>query len=139
MAGHKFEHTWVSVGPEKIWEDHSIKLLGVSIDNELKTDKSVSNIIQKANSKLSALSRMTKFMTFQKKKTIYKAFGESQFKYCPLTWMFHGHKTDYKINRLQEREFILIYNDHTIFLTLRNYYLRTALFLFMSKIFRNWL
>ena len=139
MAGHKFEHTWVSVGPEKIWEDHSIKLLGLSIDNELKTDKSVSNIIQKANSKLSALSRMTKFMTFQKKKTIYKAFGESQFKYCPLTWMFHGHKTDYKINRLQEREFILIYNDHTIFLTLRNYYLRTALFLFMSKIFRNWL
>ena len=100
MAGHKFEHTWVSVGPEKIWEDHSIKLLGVSIDNELKTDKSVSNIIQKANSKLSALSRMTKFMTFQKKKTIYKAFGESQFKYCPLTWMFHGHKTNYKINRL---------------------------------------
>ena len=55
---------------------------------------------------------MTKFMTFQKKKTIYNAFGESQFKYCPLTWMFHGHKTNYKINRLQEWVFRLIYNDH---------------------------
>ena len=87
VAGHKFEHTWVRVGPDKIWEDHSVKLLGVSIDNKLKFDKHVLNIIKKANSKLSTLSRMTKFKTFQKKSTLVK----SQFKYCPLTWMFHGH------------------------------------------------
>ena len=24
VAGHKFEHTWVRVGPDKIWVDHSI-------------------------------------------------------------------------------------------------------------------
>ena len=85
VAGHKSEHTWVRVGPDKILEDHSIKLLGVSIDNELKFDKYVLNIIKKANSKLSTVSRMTKFMTFQKKRTLYKAFVKSQFKYCPLT------------------------------------------------------
>ena len=45
---------------------------------------------------------MTKFMTFQKKRSLYKAFVESEFKYCPLTWMFHGRKTNYKINILQE-------------------------------------
>ena len=111
VAGHKSEHTWVRVGPDKIWEDHSVKLLGVSIDNELKFDKHVLNIINKANSKLSALSRLTKFMTLQKKKKIYKAFVESQFKHCPLTWMFHGHKTNYKINRLQVRALRLIYNE----------------------------
>ena len=111
VAGHKFEHTWVRVGPDKIWEDHSVKLLGVSIDNELKFDKHVLNIINKANSKLSALSRLTKFMILQKKKKIYKAFVESQFKHCPLTWMFHGHKTNYKINRLQVRALRLIYNE----------------------------
>ena len=49
MAGHKFEYTWVRVGPDKIWEDRSVKLLGVSIDNELKFDKHVLNIIKKAN------------------------------------------------------------------------------------------
>ena len=76
------------------------KLLGVSIENALKFDKHVLNIIKKANSKLSALSRLTKFMTLQKKRTLYKAFVESQFKYCALTWMFHGCKTNYKINRL---------------------------------------
>ena len=112
VAGHKFEHTWVRVGPDKIWEDHSVKLLGVSIDNKLKFDKHVLNIIKKANSKLSALSRLTKFMTLQIKRTLYKAFVESQFKYCSLTWMFHGHKTNYKINRLQERVLRLICNDH---------------------------
>ena len=51
-------------------------------------------------------------MTLQKKRTLYKAFVESQFKYCPLTWMFHGHKTNYKINRLQEQALSLIYNDY---------------------------
>ena len=112
VAGHKFEHTWVRLGPDKIREDHSVKLFGVSIDNELKFDKHVLNIIKKANSKLSALLRMTKFMTFQKKRTLYKAFVKSQFKCCPLNWMFHGRKTNYKINRLQERALRLIYNDH---------------------------
>ena len=27
VARDKFEQTWVRVGPDKIWEDHSIKLL----------------------------------------------------------------------------------------------------------------
>ena len=80
VAGHKFEHTWVRIVPDKTWEDHSAKLLGVSIDNI-----EVLNIITKTNSKLSRLSRMTKFMTIQKKRTLNKAFVESQFKYCPLT------------------------------------------------------
>ena len=112
VAGHKFDQTWVRAGSDKIWDDHSVKLRGVSIDNELKLDKHVSNVIKKANSKLSALSRVTKSMTLEKKRTLYKAFFESQFKYFPLTWMFHGHETNYKINRLQERALRLIYNDH---------------------------
>ena len=95
VARNKFEHTWVRVGPDKIRQDHSIKLLVVSIDNKLKFDKHVLNIIKKANSKLSALLRMIKFMTFPKKRTLFKAFVKSQFKYCPLTWMFHGLKTNY--------------------------------------------
>ena len=70
VAGDKFEHPWVRVGPDKIRQDHSIKLLGVSIDNKLKFDKHVLSIIKKANSKLSTLLRMTKFMTFQKKRTL---------------------------------------------------------------------
>ena len=47
MARNKFEYTWVRVDPDKIWEDYSIKLLGVSIHNKLKFDKHVLNIIKK--------------------------------------------------------------------------------------------
>ena len=83
-VGDKFEHAWVRVGPDKIRQDHSTKLLVVSIENKLKFDKHVLNIIKKANSKLSALLRMTKFMTLQKKRTLYKAFVKSQFKYIVL-------------------------------------------------------
>ena len=84
VAGDKSEQAGVRVGPDKIRQDHTIKLLGVSIDNELKFDKHVLNIIKNANSNLSALL-MTKCMTFRKKRTLYKAFVKSQFKYCPLT------------------------------------------------------
>ena len=34
MPRRKFEHAWVRVGPDKIWEDHFVKLLGVSIDSQ---------------------------------------------------------------------------------------------------------
>ena len=47
VARHKFEYTWVRVDPDKIWKDHSIKLLGVSIHNKFKFDKHVLNTIKK--------------------------------------------------------------------------------------------
>ena len=80
--------------------------------HELMSDKHVLNVIKKANSKLSTLSRLTKFMILWRKGPLYKAFVESQFKYCPLTWILHSLKTNYKINRLQDRPLRLIYNDH---------------------------
>ena len=56
------------VGRDKIWKDHFVKLLGVSIDNKLKFDKHVLNIIKKANSKLSALSRFYQIYDLPKEK-----------------------------------------------------------------------
>ena len=47
VARHKFEFSWVRVDPDKIWEDHSIKLLGLLINNKLKFDKHVLNIRKK--------------------------------------------------------------------------------------------
>ena len=40
-----------------------------------------------------------------------KAFVESQFKYCPLTWMFHGRKSNNKINRIHERALRIVYTS----------------------------
>ena len=44
VSGVKHEHTWVKLGKDMIWEANSVKLLGVTIDNELKFDNHVLNI-----------------------------------------------------------------------------------------------
>ena len=71
----------------------------------------VSNICLKANRKLSALTRVAKFVPFKTRRILFKAFIESQFKYCPLEWMFHGRKINDKINKVHERARRIIYND----------------------------
>ena len=55
---------------------------------------------------------MSSFLSFDKKRIIFKAFFESQFKYCPLVWMFHGREVNQRINRLHERALSLVYNDY---------------------------
>ena len=51
-------------------------------------------------------------LSFEKRRIIFKSFVESQFKYCPLIWMFHGRLTNNKINRLHERALRIVYNDY---------------------------
>ena len=45
------------------------------------------------------------------KRIIMKSFIESQFGYCPLTWMFHSRRLNNKINRIHERALRITYND----------------------------
>ena len=49
VSGKKHEHTWVKLGKHKIWESNSVKLLGITIDNDLNFDNHVLNICSKAN------------------------------------------------------------------------------------------
>ena len=47
-----------------------------------------------------------------KRRTLFKAFVESQFKYCLIVWMFHSRRTNNKINRLHERAPRIVYDDN---------------------------
>ena len=111
VVGHKFEQICAKIGTDLIWESNSVKLLGITIDNHLKFDKHISLLRTKANRKLSALARISYYLTFHQKRTLIKAFFESQFRYCSLTWMFHSRQSDNKINLLHERALRIIYND----------------------------
>ena len=53
---------------------------------------------------------MANLLSFNKR-TLFKAFVESQFKYCPIGWMFHSRRTNNKINRLRERALRNVYED----------------------------
>ena len=52
-------------------------------------------------------------MSLSKNKILMNSFFKSQFSYCSLMWMFHGHIMNNKINRLHERCMRLIYEDKT--------------------------
>ena len=112
VSGHNYEEMFVEIGNDKIWESKSVKLLGITIDKELKFDKHVDKICSKANRKLNVLSRMQSFLSVRKRKIVFTSFIESQFKYCPLTWMFCSRKSNNKINRLHERALRIVYNDY---------------------------
>ena len=49
-----------------VMESNDVKLLGVTIDNNLRFDKHVSNICLKANRKISAFIGVAKFFLFLK-------------------------------------------------------------------------
>ena len=114
ISGNKFEHLWTKIGNNRILDNRTVKLLGISIDNELKFDEHQSNVCLKANRKLSTLTRIRKCLNFKKIRILFKGFFEAQFKYCPLTWMFYSRSTNRRINHLHERALRLVYNDYEL-------------------------
>ena len=50
----------------------------------------------------------------KKRKILLKLFVESQFGYCPLTWMFHGRRANSKINHIHERALRIAYKNNVL-------------------------
>ena len=100
-----------SIGNHLIENSKQQKLLGVLLDNNLKFEKHVNNLCTKASQKLSALCRVSSFMSSGQKRIIMKAFINSQFGYCRLVWMNHNRKINNRINRIHERALRVVYND----------------------------
>ena len=111
LSHSESENKSIKIGNETILNTKSEKLLGITVDNKLTFKDHVSNLCKKANQKLNALARITRYMDTDKLKVTMKAFIASQFNYCPLVWMFYGRKLNNRINKIQERSLKLIYKD----------------------------
>ena len=101
--------SFVYLENEFLESEDTVKLLGLTIDKELKFKDHVTNLLKRGNQKLHALMRVSKFLNQEKLRLIMKTFIESQFNYCPLVWMFHGRKLNTKINKLHERALRVVY------------------------------
>ena len=88
------------------------KILGITVDNKLTFKNHLKNICKKANQKLNALARITKFTSPFQRKTLLNSFIKSQFSYCPLIWMFTSKGLNKEINRIHEKSPKLVLNDH---------------------------
>ena len=90
------------------------KLLGITIDIDLKFDEHLSNVCLKTNRKLSTLTKIREYLDFKKKSIIFKGFLETQFKYCLFSWMFYSKSHKRRINDLYKRAHRLMYNDYKL-------------------------
>ena len=112
----KNDEATIKLSNENIYASPTIDLLGLNIDNNLDFKEHVSNLCKKGNQKLHALVRISKYLNLDKLKILMRAFINSQFKYCPLIWMFHNRRLNNKINKLHERALRLVYkNDDCTF------------------------
>ena len=51
-------------------------------------------------------------MSLEKRRTLMKAFTESQFNYCALIWMLHSRTLNNKINRIHKSTLRIVYSDY---------------------------
>ena len=96
---------------QKIKNNKFKKLLGIKLNSKLNLNSHIRDICQKSGQKLNAISRITPYRDFAKRRILVNAFFYSQFNYCQLVWMCHNRTNNNKINRLHERCLRLIYND----------------------------
>ena len=79
---------FASVGDAIIWEENSVKLLGIFIDSNLSLNEHAKTICKKASQKLTLLLRIANILPGEQRKILVNTFFDSQFNYCPLLWMF---------------------------------------------------
>ena len=86
--------------------------MGDLIDSELTFHDHFTRPCAKANQKLSALARVSKYMTLPKRRLLMSSYITSQFDYCLLVWMIHNKKLNKKKSKLHERALRIVYGDH---------------------------
>ena len=67
---------------------------------------------KKSGKKLSVLGRNCHILNLEPRRSLMKAFIESQFGYCPLVWIFFCRQGNNRINHLHERVLRIVYNDY---------------------------
>jgi len=102
---------FLNVKGKQILNTLTSKILGVTFDNLLTFESHIEILCKKASLKISALARMSLYLSTEKKKRLMKAFITCHFNYCPLIWMFHSRALEEKINKLHERCLRIVYSN----------------------------
>ena len=103
----------------QIVENYTIKwsgveqLLWVTIDSNLNCKEHILFLCKKANRKLHALSRVSKYRTLNKRRILMKSFIISQFNYYPLIRMMHNRALNNKFNHIHEKALRIVYDDYS--------------------------
>ena len=113
VFGNKDDEVTVNISGSLIKESDEEKLLAVTLDKTLKFKNHVNSLCKKANQKLHALARVSRYMDKPQLELTMTSFVMSHFNYCPLVWMFHDRKSNNKINKIHERALRIIHKNST--------------------------
>ena len=69
----------IFTGNKKTTSEHSVRLLGIEIDNQLNFDNDVSTLCKRASSQLSAIGRYRKYIGFPVKKAFDRSLCVFKF------------------------------------------------------------
>ena len=102
----------IRVGTKVIKTTDQVIQLGVTIDNKLRFDSYISEILTKASAKLNAIKRKGKYLSQCQRATLCNPYVISHFNYCSLVWHFGSIKNIHNTEKLHERAIRFIYNDY---------------------------
>ena len=93
-----YQHIKLKVGGIVLQEKEKIKILGVTISNNLSWEAHTSNLIRNVKYCYRSFSRSCKYLTMDSRKLLYNASIASRLNYCDMIW--DGCSVDIK-NKLQ--------------------------------------
>ena len=117
ILGDKSHHKHIlKLNSIKVEVSGDVLLLGITIDKKMTKKitfkQRTENLCRKAQSKLHALRRITKFLTIEKDKILGNAFIDSQFNYAPLQWIFCRKTLYSKIEKIHHKTLKVIYESN---------------------------
>ena len=83
----------LTIENQMIKNNKSTKLFAIKLYSKLNFNSHIHGICHKAGQKLNAISRITPYMGFEKRRLLVNAFFYSQFNYCHFVRMCHNRIT----------------------------------------------
>ena len=112
FLGKKIDTTFhLNVNEKIVLEDEQVRLLGVTIDNNLNFNSHIKENCGKVYQKTSALSRLRSYISEKKAKLLLNTVVTSSLQYCSLIWLFCSKAADNLINRTTKRAMRITYNS----------------------------
>ena len=103
----------MSFDGKTIKSSDTVELLGITLHKNINFKRHIQNIYHKANNKTKALFRIRKFLTLEQGQILAEIYISSNFRYCPLIWMFCGKMSDNFIVKTHYRTYRAIYDTQT--------------------------
>lgn len=98
----------VKIENEVIERVHHIKYLGTTIDDKLSFEKHFNTCVKKVAGKTNLLSRVSRKLTFEAKKTVYNTIVLPHFQYCSTVYFTCTKEQIQKMQKIQNRAMRII-------------------------------